>query len=156
MAIFSARVGAELERVGSEIEKRTLQGQLFLAQKMEAIGTMAGGIAHDFNNILSAIIVFTELACMDVTNEKAVLDHLEQVLRAGNRAKELVKQILAFSRRQQEERQPIQLQPIIKEALKLLRSTLPASKWSAKAAVNSGWGWIVQARSPTVMPAMGQ
>jgi two-component system cell cycle sensor histidine kinase/response regulator CckA len=108
-------------------ERKHLQKQLVQAQKMEAIGTLAGGIAHDFNNILSAIIGFTELAQMKLESDSEIKDDLKEVLTAGSRAKDLIKQILAFSRQTKEERMPVQMELIVKEALKLLRSTLPTT-----------------------------
>jgi CheY-like chemotaxis protein len=94
---------------------------------MEAIGTLAGGIAHDFNNILSAIIGYAELAHMK-SSDKSVQDHLEQVLKAGERAKNLVRQILSFSRcTGQEEQQLLDPASIFKEGLKLLRAFLPTT-----------------------------
>jgi two-component system cell cycle sensor histidine kinase/response regulator CckA len=108
-------------------ERKHLQKQLVQAQKMEAIGTLAGGIAHDFNNILSAIIGFTELAQMKLESDSEIKDDLKEVLTAGSRAKDLIKQILAFSCQTKEERMPVQMELIVKEALKLLRSTLPTT-----------------------------
>ncbi len=108
-------------------ERKHLQKQLVQAQKMEAIGTLAGGIAHDFNNILSAIIGFTELAQMKLESDSEIKDDLKEVLTAGSRAKDLIKQILAFSCQTKEERMPVQMGLIVKEALKLLRSTLPTT-----------------------------
>jgi len=107
-------------------EKRKLQIQLQQAQKMEAIGALAGGIAHDFNNILSAIIGYTELAML---NEGAACcaNELREALIAANRAKDLVKQILAFSRQTDEERMPVRVGVVAKEALKFLRATIPAT-----------------------------
>ena len=107
---------------------RKAQAQLSQAQKLEAIGTLAGGIAHDFNNILAAILGFTEMA-MDEIPEGALARHdLEQVLKGTHRAKDLVGQILAFSRRKDaQKRQPIAIGPIINEALKLLRAALPTT-----------------------------
>jgi PAS domain S-box-containing protein len=113
------------ERKRAEQERRRLETQLRQAQKMEAIGSLAGGIAHDFNNILAAIIGFTQVA-MDGANEQARAD-LAEVLRAGERARDLVQQILTFSRRIEQARRPLQLRPLIGEALKLLRASLPPS-----------------------------
>lgn len=104
-----------------------LEPQLRNAQKMEALGTLAGGIAHDFNNILSAIIGFTELGLLDAREGSPVRENFSQVLKAARRAADLVSQILTFSRRNARERQPLLLGPIIDEALKLLRGTLPTT-----------------------------
>ena len=106
-------------------EKRQIQAQLTQAQKMESIGNLAGGIAHDFNNILSSIIGFTELALDATPKGSAQRDDLEEVLIAGNRAKELVQQILAFARQSSEETKPVRLRDIVTEALKLLRPSTP-------------------------------
>ena len=105
----------------------TLNKRLRQSQKMEAIGTLAGGIAHDFNNILSAIIGYTELTQTKIDPDHTVQADLAQVHRAGQRAKELVGQILAFSRQKEQEAVPLILHPIVKEALKLLRSSLPTT-----------------------------
>jgi PAS domain S-box-containing protein len=110
-----------------ETQERSMERQLRQAQKMEAIGTLAGGIAHDFNNILAAIIGYTEMVLFKSTKDSPIRRNLEQVLKAGNRAKELVKQILAFSRQSEQELKPIQISIIIKEALKLLRASLPTT-----------------------------
>jgi len=108
-------------------EKTLLETRLQMAQKMEAIGTLAGGIAHDFNNILSAIIGYTEIALMDTPPGSPPESSLEQVLRAGDRARYLVKQILAFSRWGNREFTPLLVKPIVKETMKLLRASLPAT-----------------------------
>ncbi len=99
--------------------------QLRHTQKMEAVGTLAGGIAHDFNNILGAILGYAELATTQVGGNAQLGGYLEEVLTAGHRAKELVKQILAFSRRSDQERQAVDLYAIVEEALRLLRATVP-------------------------------
>jgi PAS domain S-box-containing protein len=104
-----------------------LETQLRQVQKMEAIGTLAGGIAHDFNNILAAIMGYTEMALYDVPEGNSGRRNLEQVLKAGYRGKDLVKQIITFSRRSEQERRPMRVSPIVKEALKLLRASLPTT-----------------------------
>ncbi len=108
-------------------EQKRLDRQLRQAQKMEAIGTMAAGIAHDFNNILAAMTGYTELALMDLPEDSPIRKNLEQVLKAGGRARNLVKQILSFSRQTEHEPKPIHIGPIIKEALKFLRASIPTS-----------------------------
>ncbi len=107
-------------------EKKKLEIQLQQAQKMEAIGSLAGGIAHDFNNILSAIIGYTELAMLNEDAEHCKVE-LKEALIAANRAKDLVKQILAFSRQTDEERMPVRVALVAKEAVKFLRATIPAT-----------------------------
>ncbi len=108
-------------------EKERLKEQLQQSQKMESIGTLAGGIAHDFNNILSSVIGFTELALDDVENGTRLEDDLMQVYKGSLRAKDLVKQILTFARQADQETRPVNVAAIAKEALKLLRSTIPAT-----------------------------
>jgi PAS domain S-box-containing protein len=115
------------ERKHSEEEKEKLERRLQQAQKMEAIGTLAGGIAHDFNNILAIILGYAELAQEDALPGTPLKKDLEQVLSAANRAKELVKQILTFSRQSQTDIIPLQIQPLIKEGLKMLRSSIPTT-----------------------------
>jgi PAS domain S-box-containing protein len=106
-------------------EKKILEDRLTQAQKMEAIGTLAGGIAHDFNNLLSAIIGYTELSLGQLKEELDIKENLMEVIKAGKRAGDLVKQILAFSRQSELELRPIQIKPIIIDALKLLRALIP-------------------------------
>jgi CheY-like chemotaxis protein/anti-sigma regulatory factor (Ser/Thr protein kinase) len=97
------------------------------SQKMEAIGTLAGGIAHDFNNILAAIIGYGELAQESCPFGSTIAQDLDQILQAGHRAKELVKQILSFSRQAESEKIHFQPAIIVKETIKLLRSSLPTT-----------------------------
>lgn len=115
------------ERIQQEEQGKMLQRQLSQAQKMESIGTLAGGIAHDFNNILGAIIGYAEMIRDDCPAGSATSHDINQVLKAGSRAKDLVKQILAFSRQAATELVPLKPVSIVKEALSLLRSSLPAT-----------------------------
>ena len=104
-----------------------LQQKLRQAQQMEALGALAGGIAHDFNNILSAIIGFSDLALDDLAPDSLSRSNIDQVLKAGDRAKDLVTQILTCSRKVEQIRQPLQLHLILKETLRLLRASLPST-----------------------------
>jgi PAS domain S-box-containing protein len=108
-------------------ERRALEDQFRQAQKMEAIGTLAGGIAHDFNNILGAIIGYTELAKLRLKDNPAAGGHLDAVLQGAQRAADLVRQILAFSRQQEQQLGVVQLRHLVAEPLKLLRATIPAT-----------------------------
>jgi len=115
------------KRKKAEKEREQLTNQLTQSQKMEAVGTLAGGIAHDFNNILGAVILLSELSLLETHESSSLHRHIEKILEAGMRAKDLVKQILAFSRKRDQERIPMSITPIINEALKLLRSSLPST-----------------------------
>jgi len=119
--------GKALRMVGTIIDiddRKRLESQLFQAQKMEAIGTLAGGIAHDFNNILASISGYTELSILKKGDQD---NYLRQVMKACERAKNLVNQILLFSRRREGEKKPVDVKVIVKEALKLLRASLPST-----------------------------
>lgn len=115
------------DRKRAQKEKARLESQLRQAQKMEAIGTLAGGIAHDFNNILSVIIGYTELILMSGNVDAEIRQNLKEIFNASKRARDMVKQILAFSRQSKQERKPIQVAHIVKEAIKMLRASLPAT-----------------------------
>ncbi|MEP6670482.1 MAG: PAS domain S-box protein [Chthoniobacter sp.] len=108
-------------------ERKKIEAQLLQAHKMEAIGQLAGGIAHDFNNILTAITGNTKLALEDLPEDHPARDFLLEIGKAGARAVDLVRRILTFSRQQPQERKLMHLQPVVEEALKLLRASLPAT-----------------------------
>lgn len=117
------------ERKNAEIEKEKLNTQLQQAQKMEALGKLTGGIAHDFNNILASIMGFTLLAIDKYTgkvDEKLEL-YLDETYRAGERARDLIEQMLAFSRSSKSEARILSLEPIVKETVKMLQATLPST-----------------------------
>ncbi len=112
-------------RVRAEEERRHLERQMQHSQRMESLGVLAGGIAHDFNNILTAIIGLTDMALQDIPKDSPTHKDIKESLQAAHRAKELVKQILMFSRQSGEERAPLFLHIVVREALKLLRASLP-------------------------------
>jgi signal transduction histidine kinase/ActR/RegA family two-component response regulator len=133
VALENARLYTRLqeelaERQRAEQERERMEAQFLHSQKMEAIGALAGGIAHDFNNILVPIIGFAELGirCLPQGAEET-REHLGEILNAADRARDLVRQILTFSRKSNGEQKPLLVQPIIKETVKLLKSTLPAT-----------------------------
>lgn len=115
------------QRKEAEARQSALEAQLRQAQKLDAVGTLAGGIAHDFNNILGAVSAHAELARLDALPDSEIEGNLDGVLRATRRASKLVQQILTFSRSQPRERSVMRLEPVVLEALGLLRSTLPSS-----------------------------
>lgn len=108
-------------------EQVKIESQLRQAQKMEAIGTLAGGIAHDFNNILSGIMGYSELALMNLPDTEKVTTDIKKVIAAATRAKDLVRQILTFSRQREVERKPVKVKLIIKEVLRFIRASLPST-----------------------------
>ena len=134
-------------RVRAEENARDLEQQLRQSQKMEMVGTLAGGIAHDFNNILSPILGYTDLALADLPDGHPARDDLEQVMKAARRARDLVEQILIFSRRSDQEKHPVQLHFVVNDALKLIRSMLPG---------NIEISQKVEARGDTVMADASQ
>jgi PAS domain S-box-containing protein len=124
---FMLTIGRDVtEQKRATRERAVLEAQLRQSQKMEAVGTLAGGIAHDFNNIIGAILGNAALAREDIGSNHAARQSIEEIDKAGRRARDLVQQILAFSRKQALARSVIALGPVVEEALKLLQATLPA------------------------------
>ncbi|MGD9365628.1 MAG: ATP-binding protein [Desulfobacteraceae bacterium] len=118
---------AHIAAIRDITERIRIKERLLQAQKMEAIGTFAGGIAHDFNNMLSVIFGYTELALDKTDKDSQVYKDLQNLFHASMRARDLVMQILTFSRQAEQKMQPVQVNLILKEALKFLRSSLPSS-----------------------------
>jgi PAS domain S-box-containing protein len=115
------------ERQRGEEEREKMEAQLHNAQKIEAIGILARGIAHDFNNILTSIIGFTALAQDELPADARAQDHLHQVAKAGERAADLVRRLLLFSRTGSESKRPVEVVPVVVETLELLRASIPTS-----------------------------
>jgi PAS domain S-box-containing protein len=115
------------ERKRAEQDRARLEAHLQNVQKLEAIGILARGIAHDFNNILTSIIGYTHLACDDLLRGSPARDHLEQVVKAGERAADLVRRLLVFSRKDEESARPVEIGPVVVETLQLLRASIPSS-----------------------------
>jgi nitrogen-specific signal transduction histidine kinase/ActR/RegA family two-component response regulator len=124
--IIGIGLDVSAQRQAEEVRTR-LETQLYQAQKMEALGSLAGGVAHEFNNMLGAIIGYTELVKMELGEEHPSCGKLDHVLKASERAKDIIQQILTFSRRQELKREFINLQTVVQETVKLMRPTIPAS-----------------------------
>jgi len=140
--VFTNTIRDISDRREAEEDKSQLECRLRQSQKMEALGTLAGGIAHDFNNVLGVIIGSAELAMNKVNADSQPYTNLERILQAGYRAKELVKQMLTFSRQAEAERNPIKLDSVVEEALKLLEASLPAMV-EVRRSINSSAGCVV-------------
>jgi PAS domain S-box-containing protein len=110
-----------------EEERQKLEDQLRQSQKMESLGTLAGGIAHNFNNILSAVMGYTELTMNILSDNSTAISHLNRILSASHRAKEMITQIMTFSRKSKKDRKLLWLDEVVNEALKLMRSALPST-----------------------------
>jgi CheY-like chemotaxis protein len=124
---LTALINMALRIHDSEKETVRLKNQLQQARKMQAMGTLAGGIAHEFNNMLFPIIGYAEMSMYDLSEHNRVKNNLKKILKAANRAKDLVQQILDYSRQDDQERKPLKIQYIIKETLKLARAWFPAT-----------------------------
>ncbi len=117
-------IGA-IESIRNITERKLLESQLRQAMKMEAICTLSGGIAHDFNNILSAVIGYSEMGLLEPKENDRLQRYFDQIYRAGKKAEDLVNQLITFSRRKDEKPYPLRIDPMVKEVLKLIRTTLP-------------------------------
>lgn len=116
-----------IARERNETEREELQAQLNRSQRLEAIGTLAGGIAHEFNNILGAVRGYSEMALAALTKDSRARRHVQQIMKAGERAQDIVEQVLAFGRPRDRKHRPVTAGPVIAEAVDLVRASLPAT-----------------------------
>ncbi|WP_246805126.1 ATP-binding protein [Mesorhizobium mediterraneum] len=121
--IFSNAIARE----HNEREREALQARLNQSQRLEAIGTLAGGIAHEFNNILGAVLGYSEMALAVLLKESRARRYVQQIMKAGRRAQDVTEQILAFSRRRERQHHALRAQPVVAEAVDLLRASFPAT-----------------------------
>jgi PAS domain S-box-containing protein len=112
---------------GEIARREKAEQQLLQAQKLESIGTLTGGIAHDFNNVLGVVVINSEMALLDLPAGAGVRKHLELILKSGKRGRDLVRQMLLFSRKSEKKQEILALSPLIKETFKLLRSSIPTT-----------------------------
>ncbi len=126
ISIFASRAGSELERIESERKRLSIEQQLLHSQKLEAVGTLAGGVAHDINNILTSIWGHAQLLEMRYS-EGPGADSIQGILKGCRRARDLARQILLFSRKQEPESRPVQIDELVDETWKLLRATFPST-----------------------------
>lgn len=127
LTIIERQLQNLVQRRQAEEERRKLETQLRQSQRLEALGILAGGIAHDFNNILGTILGYIELLLAEQVDGSKGTEYLEQVYQAGERATDLIQQILAFSRAQEQTLKPTDIVPIVEEALKMMRATIPTN-----------------------------
>jgi PAS domain S-box-containing protein len=125
LQMVGQRIGAEIERQRQEEAQRRLQEQLFQSQKMESVGTLAGGIAHDFNNLLTGIMGFSEMMMMKLGSDHQFADYLKRILSLGGRARDLIQQLLLFSRPTTGAKAKCNLRVFLDDAMVLLRRTIP-------------------------------
>ncbi len=130
------------EQKQAQKQKKELEDQLHQTQRLEALGTLAGGIAHDFNNILSAILGFTDLNLINSNCDKKIREHSEHIKLAALRGRDLVQQILTFSRKETEKKEYLELHTIVEDALKLLRKTVP-SNITIHTDIDPHTGWVL-------------